>query len=193
MSDVIPFQKLLMSFDPRKMTNELSSFDESCWLNHVNQRDYQGSWDVIPLRCQRSHLTQHPIIQSFAIEEGSDWGNLPYVQQCPEILRVLNFFECEVKSARLMRLKSKAYIRPHRDKGLAMEYGEARFHIPISGTEEVSFLINDVPVPMVAGNLWYVNADMEHSVHNKGCEDRINLVVDCEVNDWLIEQITRRY
>ena len=42
---------------------------------------------------------------------------------------------------------------------------------------------------MEAGELWYFNADQIHEVYNRGGEDRINLVIDCVVNDWLREEI----
>ena len=34
-----------------------------------------------------------------------------------------------------------------------------------------------------------MNADLEHSVTNDSLENRIHLVVDCEVNDWLENSI----
>jgi hypothetical protein len=49
--------------------------------------------------------------------------------------------------------------------------------------------VNDQLVPMVAGELWYMNADQIHSVENHGTEARINLVIDCEANAWLKESI----
>jgi hypothetical protein len=30
-----------------------------------------------------------------------------------------------------------------------------------------------------------MNADLEHSVANGSREERVHLVVDCEVNDWM--------
>ena len=42
---------------------------------------------------------------------------------------------------------------------------------------------------MRAGELWYFNADQMHEVHNRSDQDRINLVVDCGVNDWLRDAI----
>ena len=190
MISILPFNKLLTSFDTVKLNEELSLLNANSWIDHVNKGNYQGSWQVLPLRCQQQYLYQHPVLQSFAIEGNSDWVNLAYVQSCSEIMRVLEYFQCDVKAARLMRLKPEAYIQPHRDKGLAMEYGEARFHLPICGTEKLVFLIDNKPVPMVAGELWYVNADMEHSVRIRGTKDRVSLVIDCLVNEWLVERIS---
>jgi hypothetical protein len=88
-----------------------------------------------------------------------------------------------------MRLKSQAYIKPHIDHGLAMEFGEARLHLPICGGEDVEFVVNDQQVPMQPGQLCYLNADQSHWVRNHGQHDRINLVIDCEVNIWLTKKI----
>jgi hypothetical protein len=42
---------------------------------------------------------------------------------------------------------------------------------------------------MLNGELWYLNADAIHSVKHIGKEDRINLVIDCQVNHWLKQKI----
>lgn len=159
------------------------------WVDHVNKNDYQGGWDVLPLRCQRQHLNAHPILQGFAIADGDDWENLPVMAQCPEIQNLFNQLLCPIKAARLMRLKAGAEIKPHRDHELSLEFGEARLHVPIHTSEAVAFFVNNKKIPMRAGELWYFNADQVHEVYNRSNEDRINLVIDCVVNDWLREQI----
>lgn len=40
---------------------------------------------------------------------------------------------------------------------------------------------------MKPGELWYLNVNRYHSVTNGGSTDRIHLVIDCIVNDWLRE------
>lgn len=161
----------------------------NCWTDHVNKRDYSGAWDVLPLRCQRQHLHAHPVLQGFAIAEGNDWENLPVLDQCPELHGLLNQLQCPVKAARLMRLKAGAHIRPHRDRELSIEFGEARLHVPIHTSDAVSFVVDNKIIPMRAGELWYFNADQTHEVYNRGSEDRINLVIDCIANDWLRAKI----
>ncbi|WP_085298182.1 aspartyl/asparaginyl beta-hydroxylase domain-containing protein [Cognaticolwellia mytili] len=184
----VTFSRLPGEFDVVALKRELSFLSASGWVEHVNKRDYQGGWDVLPLRCPRQFFDKHVILQSFAIEADSDWANLPVVQQCPEISKVLDYFQCPLKAVRLMRLNPGAYIQPHRDKGLSMQYGEARLHLPICGTEEIEFLVDGKAVVMQAGQLWYLNADMEHSVRNHGTKPRINLVIDCQVNHWFKSQ-----
>lgn len=159
------------------------------WVDHVNRRDYQGDWDVLPLRCQREHLDAHPVLQGFAIASGDQWQDLPLLHDCPNINALLTGLACPLRAVRLMRLKAGAVIKPHRDSGLSLEHGEARLHLPIHYTSEILFRVDHQPVPMRAGELWYINADREHEVRNHGHEDRINLVIDCLANDWLHEQV----
>lgn len=190
---VISFARIECRFSSSKLQGEIEQLLQSpalhSWINHVNKKDYSGSWDVLPLRCQAQHLHAHPILQSFSIETGDTWENLPAITQCPEIQHVFKQLHCPLKAARLMRLKADAEIKPHRDQGLSIEFGEARLHLPIFTSTDVSFVVNSKTVPMNAGELWYFNADQIHEVYNRGSEDRINLVIDCEANEWLREQI----
>lgn len=159
------------------------------WVQHVNRQDYQGDWNVLPLRCRREHADAHPILQGFAIQEGDAWQDLPLLREYPAISRLLASLDCALKSVRLMRLCAGAYIKPHRDPELALEYGEARLHLPIYISDDVRFIVDGRRVPMRAGELWYVNTDREHEVRNAGKTDRINLVIDCVANDWLRTQV----
>jgi quercetin dioxygenase-like cupin family protein len=155
------------------------------WIPHVNLRDYQGDWSVMPLRCLKTHQNAHPVLQGFAQEEGGDWQDLPVLQAAPGLGSLLGTIACPLKSARLMRLAAGAEIKPHRDPGLAWEYGEARLHLPLCTDPQVRFMVGGHRVTMNQGELWYLNADVEHSVVNAGSGDRIHLVVDVKVNDWL--------
>ncbi len=193
-STTISFAKLASVASLAALQSEIESLlhvssEQNSWVDHVNKNDYSGGWDVLPLRCQRQHLDAHPILQGFAIAEGDDWENLPVMVQCPEIQQLLVQLQCPIKAARLMRLKAGAEIKPHRDHELSIEFGEARLHLPIHTSDAVSFFVNHKKIPMRAGELWYFNADQVHEVYNHGDEDRINLVIDCTVNDWLRAQI----
>jgi len=188
-SPVISFAKLTCAIQLAALQAEVDRLLQNPWVDHVNKKDYSGGWDILPLRCQRQHISAHPILQGFAIADGDDWENLPVMECCPEIQRLLSQLQCPVKAVRLMRLQAGAEIKPHRDDELSIEYGEARLHIPIHTSDEVSFLVDKKIIPMRAGELWYFNADQIHEVYNRGSEDRINLVIDCMANEWLKGQI----
>lgn len=193
-SEVVSFSRIPCELSLANLQAEVERLMQNpslhTWVDHVNKNDYAGGWDVLPLRCQRQHLDAHPILQGFAITAGDDWANLPVLEQCPEIQKLLGQLQCPVKAARLMRLKAGAEIRPHHDHGLSVEFGEARLHVPIHTSDAVSFIVDNKKIPMAAGELWYFNADQTHQVYNRGSEDRINLVIDCVANDWLCQQIT---
>jgi len=38
---------------------------------------------------------------------------------------------------------------------------------------------------MAEGECWYLDFNLPHYVDNRSSDDRIHLVVDCHVNDWV--------
>jgi hypothetical protein len=61
----------------------------------------------------------------------------------------------------------------------------ARVHIPITTNEAVEFELNRRRVVMAPGSAWYLRLSDPHRVANRGASDRVHLVVDLVVNDWL--------
>ncbi len=186
---VVSFARLPCELDLALLQAEVELLLHQPWVDHVNKKDYQGGWDVLPLRCQLQHVNAHPVLQGFAIATGDEWENLPVLEQCPAIQSIFHQLQCPIKAARLMRLKAGAEIKPHRDECLSIEFGEARVHVPIHTSAAVSFIVDKKLIPMRAGELWYFNANQVHEVYNRGSEDRINLVIDCVANEWLCAQI----
>jgi hypothetical protein len=186
---VISFTKVASVEKLASLQAEVDALLQHPWFDHVNKKDYQGGWDVLPLRCQRQHINSHPVLQSFAIADGDEWEDLPVMALCLEIQGLLSQLQCPVKAVRLMRLKAGAKIKPHRDHQLSLEFGEVRLHVPVHTSDRVCFMVNKKIIPMKAGELWYFNADQEHEVYNRGSEDRINLVIDCVASDWLRAKI----
>jgi hypothetical protein len=186
--EIISFARLAR-FDVQALKKELQAFLHKDWVEHVNKVAYDSGWDVIPLRCAAAHIQSHPILQSYQIEGINNWVNLPGLDGCPAILAVLDYLQCHIHAVRLMRLHPGAHIKPHRDKGLCMDDGSARLHVPIETHQQLQFYVNQRRVPMAAGELWYINADQIHEVNNRGNQHRINLVIDCAANDWLKNNI----
>lgn len=176
-----------------QLVRELERLNELPWVPHVNQRDYRGSWDVLPLRCLSRHSGSHPILQGFMHEGEGAWQDLPVLVCVPVLHKLLTDIPAPLKSARLMRLAPGAEIKPHRDAGLAWEFGEARLHLALRTDPLVIFRVGGQQVTMREGELWYMNADLEHSVVNASNQERVHLVVDCEVNDWLRGMIANKF
>lgn len=184
------FSRLDIPVQLALLQSEVSQLMAHRWLPHVNRGDYDGGWEVLPLRCQRQHVNAHPILQGFSLNAATDgWGNLPAMEQCPSIRQLLNQLECPLKSVRLMRLHAGANIRPHRDHGLHLGCGEARMHVPVWTNPDVHFTVAGREMPMRAGEVWYFNADEEHAVANHSQEARTHLVIDCVATPWLVHRI----
>ena len=172
-----------------RIEQELQQAAQQNWLEHVNKQCYEGNWSVTPLRCKAEFIDSHPIMQAYNIQNGADWVDLPVLEQLPEIKRLITAVPEDIKSARLMLLGPGAQIKPHCDYGLSIEHGEARLHIPLQTNDQLVFNSNGENLKMKPGELWYINADLPHSVHNAGDRARINLVLDCIASDWLKKKL----
>lgn len=179
---MISYAKLTIPLDLPAVQMQVQSLSQP-WSLHFNTMHYEGEWTVLPLRIPGGD-SQRIIPDALHDEECKD-TNL--MEHCPAVRSLLNSMHCEILSVRFLNLKAGAIIKPHRDHELAFENGEARLHFPIFTNEKVEFFIHDELVRMQEGECWYINANLTHSVANKGTADRIHLVVDCKVNDWLKE------
>lgn len=182
---VIRCAKLNLPVDLRAMAADVTALPDR-WSPHFQKADYDGEWAVLPLRSVGGRAEE---LLPFALGGGvAEYAATPLLASCPGIARFLDSLACPVMSARLLNLKRGAVIKSHRDAELAFEKGEARLHVPILTNPEVEFFIEDERVLMEPGSCWYVNANLNHRVANHGASDRIHLVVDCGVDDWLRAQ-----
>ena len=153
----------------------------SDWVAHFNVRHYQGEWKALSLRSPGGRTDQIIPDQVQQLE----YADTPLLHSCPAIQSWLSSFQCSLLSVRLLNLKRNSVIKEHRDHELSFEHGEARLHIPIFTNPTVEFYLNNVLVKMEERDCWYINANLPHRVSNLGATDRIHLVVDCEVNEWI--------
>jgi hypothetical protein len=75
------------------------------------------------------------------------------------------------------KLKSGGIITPHRDTHLSF-VNSHRIHIPISTNSGVRFMINGRPNRFEIGHAYEINNQKNHSVMNRGKEDRITFIFD---------------
>ncbi|MGO2127425.1 MAG: aspartyl/asparaginyl beta-hydroxylase domain-containing protein [Pseudoalteromonas prydzensis] len=182
----VAYAQLSIPFGEFKLAEDLLVAEQCCWVDHVNENDYQGKWDVLPLNVPKEYVDGHPILQSFMLEPECAWVNGPNLTYLPAFKSLLGSLKCDILSARLMRLHPHSSIKPHRDIGLSIEKSaQVRIHFCLACSADVEFCVDGQQVPMVANTCWYINADAVHSVKNKGQLPRINLVVDCVANQWI--------
>jgi len=171
---------LAPAFDALALLAEARALPEDAWLPHFNTAYYEGDWSGIALRSPGGRLSIYP-----DPNPTEPYADTPHFARCPQLHAALARLETEVSSVRFLRLGPGARIREHRDYLIGLEYGEVRVHVPLETNADVQFVLASRAWPMRAGECWYVDVTQPHSVHNAGSADRIHLVVDCAVNDWL--------
>ncbi len=68
-------------------------------------------------------------------------------------------------------------IKPHNDKHPSFHCGH-RIHVPITTNPRVRFMIDGRPYQLEVGQAYELNNQKQHSVMNKGTDDRITLIFD---------------
>ena len=173
----------VLSFDPTLLQQDLKQIPDDLWTAHFNTRDYEGDWFGVALRGPAGAV--HPIQALYSDPMANEWSNTPILNECEYFQQVLKAFACPLQSVRLLKLGAGAVIKEHRDHALGIEDGMARLHVPVQTNPDVEFVLNERRVIMNEGECWYLNFNLPHRVNNRGQTDRIHLVMDCVVNEWL--------
>lgn len=82
------------------------------------------------------------------------------------------------------KLKSGGKIPPHVDSHPSFHIGH-RIHVPITTNSRVRFIIDGRPHRLLVGQAYEINNQKQHSVANKGGEDRITFIFDYVPPDGL--------
>lgn len=75
------------------------------------------------------------------------------------------------------KLLAGGIITPHVDKHPSFHHGH-RIHIPITTNPRVRFMIDGQPYQFKLGEAYEINNQKNHSVMNKGSDDRITFIFD---------------
>jgi quercetin dioxygenase-like cupin family protein len=179
------YVKFPVAFDAARLKQDLARVAEDEWVKHFNQFYYEGDWSVASLRSNGGKTKQiYPDPHST-----DDFEDTEILARCAYVREVLDEIECEKEAVRFMLLAPGARIKEHKDFFMGVEDGTIRLHIPVVTNEFVEFYLAGERVPMHEGELWYLDFSQKHRVENNGDANRVHLVIDCKVNDWLIEKI----
>jgi aspartyl/asparaginyl beta-hydroxylase len=173
--------KLALNFDPELLKSDLEGIAADDWVAHFNTGYFEGEWTGVALRSSNGLASQlYPDPRA----KGSV-ANTPFLDRCPNIRALLGLFKCDLRCVRFLRLAAGSTIREHRDYDLGYDEGRIRLHIPVITNPHVDFFLDAHRVEMNEGECWYLDLSLPHWVANRGAADRIHLVIDCELNDWL--------
>jgi len=182
---MVPYARLPLAFDVAPLLADVAALAGDRWVVHFNQGYHDGGWQGVALRSVGGDVGR----LHAAARDAPEVGDTELMRNCPGIAAALARLRCPLRAVRLLRLAAGSVIREHRDDDLRFEDGEARLHIPLVTSPAVEFYVEDRRVMMEAGECWYVDFSRPHRVQNGGERERIHLVVDCGVNDWLAGQI----
>ena len=175
------FCRLSLAFDAPSLMADLAQISVEDWGAHFNAEYHDGGWTGVALRAvvgSAVALYPEPVPEAA-------YADTPLLAALPRFRDVLDQFHCPLQSVRLLRLAAGSRIREHRDFGLGFDQGVIRLHVPLRTGPDVEFYLDGARVAMGEGECWYLDFGLPHRVQNHGTTDRIHLVLDCEVNDWL--------
>jgi hypothetical protein len=175
--------RLPLTFEPAPLVADLAAFGEDDWTPHFVRNNYAGSWSAIPLRAAEGET--HPI-RMIGVHMAERFVDTRFLARAPAVRALLARMDCPLKAVRLMRLTPGSRILEHEDFDPDAVNGTARLHLPIATNADVTFLLNRRPVPMAPGELWYLRLSDPHSAANLGATDRVHLVLDVRLSDWLV-------
>jgi hypothetical protein len=174
--------RLPLDFDAEALAADLAAVDPADWVRQPFKANFEGSWDVLPLRSPAGET--HPLRLIYADPAATSFVATAWLRRMPAFRAALAKFECPLRSVRLMRLRPGSLIKPHSDD-LDAEGGNLRLHVPVASNPRVEFRLAGRAVEMAPGSVWYLRLSEEHEAANRGATDRIHLVIDAAVNDWL--------
>lgn len=184
-----PSARLPWVVDVDALRADVGALAPDDWVPHFNTAYYEGDWSGVALRSiggEAGRLYPNP-------SAGGNFADTPLLGRCPGVGRLLAGLGCPLLAVRFLRLGPGSRIREHRDLNLGFEDGEVRIHVPVTTDPAVKFLLDGRPVRMEAGEAWYLDLNLRHSVVNAGTEPRVHLVVDCVVDDWLGAVLTEAF
>ena len=179
MNKGIRYLKLPFHFDAKGLKDDLDVITSEKWLPQIYKNNYDGEWTSVAL------ISKSGTNDTFAYGSiCTEHKETDMLKNCTYFRAILDTLKCPLISARLLKLHAHSEIKPHTDYRLGYEDDNFRIHIPIITNDQVEFIIDGEKLSMLPGECWYTNVNFLHSVVNKGNQDRVHLVVDCERNDW---------
>lgn len=179
--------RLPLSLCHAAVAEVLAIVEAQTWTAHYVPDNYAGDWSVLPLRYPVGET--HPIRQAYADPMATAFDESPLLAAMPGVVALLSAIPATIESVRLMRLTPGSIIHAHCDDDLDAGMGRARLHVALATNHRVEFLVNDEPVTLTVGKLWYLRLSDVHAVANRGQSDRIHLVIDCRVGDEMMAML----
>jgi hypothetical protein len=174
--------RLPLEFDPECLAKELTFVGPDEWASHSVKIHYDEGWGGAALRSGTGRTDDLDPARG-----GLDaYRDTAILERCPYFREVLAAFRCRLARVRLLKLEVGTVVHEHVDEGMGRLGNQLRVHIPVVTNPDVEFYSDGKRVFMQPGECWFLDASFPHRLYNGGSEDRVHLVLDCVVDDWLL-------
>ena len=161
----------------------------------ITKYNKKGNWKAISLK----GYDVDPLVISkpnvLGVSEGGSLQETPLFTEL-NIPSILDKIPAETERVRLMKLKAGTKLSKHTDKvDKEIKNGEiVRLHIPIITSEQVTMITWLEPkisteFKMRKGECWWLDVSKPHQVLNESEIDRVHLVIDVYVNNFMTEAL----
>lgn len=168
---------------------ELGEIDASALIDAIlAQEDAAWHEDEFRQQAYDVHLETQSIVLIFT--DGKNWPNADVVKEpgwdrladvaVPLMHQIIDAHYPKggtIIRAMAAKLVAGGKIKPHCDSHPSFHCGH-RIHIPITTNPRVRFMIEGRPYQFQVGQAYELNNQKQHSVANKGADDRITFIFD---------------
>jgi hypothetical protein len=167
----------LGSIDSEPLANAIAGLDDAVWLEERHrQKAYDVHRQTESVVLVFAHLDRWPEIE---VRKEVGWDRLSDVAVpiMHDIIRRHYPPGGTIIRAMAAKLLAGGKITPHTDTHPSFHCGH-RIHVPITTNPRVRFMIDGRPHQLQVGKAYEINNQKNHSVMNKGTDDRITFIFD---------------
>ncbi len=117
------------------------------------------------------------------------------IEQFPAIREIFDYFQCPVNTVAFYRAEPGLRLHSHIDMSGHLGFGRLRFHIPVKTNPKAVTIMGagaGKPFHLAEGEMWALDTSHLHAVENNGNSERVHLMVEVEVNDWIWSMLPKR-
>lgn len=179
--------KLPKMYDPQLLAQEIEAVNHFQRISQPGNY-HKGEWAGVSLYAPGGNWrTANPSARVAPFQKTEVLQHTPYFNE------VLDSLKCEKQSVRLLWLPPGGKIEEHRDEQVGFNTGVLRLHIPVVTNPEVVLTIGGQPFKWASGELWFGDFSYIHSVVNKGVTNRAHIVMDLQLNDFLLDLFSKEF
>lgn len=168
---------------------ELGSFDSTALREAILQQD-EAAWHEDQYRQDKYDVHRQTESIVLVFTDGSNWPNSEVRKEpgwdrladvaVPLMHEIIDRHYPKggtIIRAMAAKLLAGGRIDPHYDKHPSFHCGH-RIHVPVTTNPRVRFMIDGRPYQFKVGEVYEINNQKQHSVMNKGSDDRITFIFD---------------